>query len=238
MAQRRMFSPDIVESEEFLSMPISSQALYFHLGMHADDDGFVQPQKVMRLINSTTDDLKVLLAKRFLLTFESGVVVVKHWLIHNMIRADRYHETRFKLEKSTLSVKENKAYTDKNIVGLHSGNQMATEVRLGKVRLGKVRKDTSPKGEAESEYSEEFISFWKEYPKKTGKGEAYRIWKKLKVSASLSEKIIASVESHTQSKDWKKEDGRFIPLPATFLNQRRWEDEETETPVSSKYAHL
>ena len=128
MAQRRMFSPQIVASEEFLTMPISSQALYFHLGMNADDDGFVQPKVIMRSIGSGDDDLKVLLTKRFLLHFESGVVVIKHWLIHNLIQKDRYHPTRFQDEKKALYIKENKAYTD-------SVNKMLPEVRLGKVRL-------------------------------------------------------------------------------------------------------
>jgi len=128
-----MFSPQIVESEDFLSMPVSSQNLYFHLGMNADDDGFIQPQITMRIVGATADDLKVLLAKRFLLSFDSGVVVVKHWLIHNLIQKDRYHPTRFQEEKSTLLIKENKAYTDNP----DSVNKMLTEVRLGKVRLDK-----------------------------------------------------------------------------------------------------
>lgn len=129
-----MFSPDIVSSEEFLNMPVSSRELYFQLGMHADDDGFIQPKLIMRLAGASDDDLKVLLTKRFLLSFKSGVVVIKHWLIHNMIRSDRYKPTRFQEEKKNLIIKENKAYTD----GLHSGNHLATQVRLGKVRLGKV----------------------------------------------------------------------------------------------------
>ena len=133
MAQRRMFSPQIVCSEEFLTMPISSQALYFQLGMNADDDGFIQPKITMRTVGSNDDDLKVLLTKRFLLAFEGGVVVIKHWLIHNLIQKDRYHPTRFQEEKKTLFIKDNKAYTE-------SVNRMLPEVRLGKVRLGK---DTS-----------------------------------------------------------------------------------------------
>lgn len=149
MAQRRMFSPDIVESEEFLDMPHSSQSLYFHLSMRADDDGFVQPKTVMRLIGANMDDLKILLAKRFLLSFETGVIVIKHWLIHNLIRQDRYKETRFLKEKSVLNIKENKAYTDNKSKGISllatkwqpNGNQMATQVRLGKVRLGKDKED-------------------------------------------------------------------------------------------------
>lgn len=135
MSQRRMFSPDIVESEEFITMPTSSQALYFHLGMQADDDGFVQPKLVMRTVGFQDDDLKVLLAKRFLLSFENGVVVIKHWLIHNMIRLDRYKPTRYIEEKKTLFTKENKAYTDIEPIGLQSGNQMAPQVRLGKVSI-------------------------------------------------------------------------------------------------------
>lgn len=145
MSHRRMFSPDIVESEEFLDMPHSSQSLYFHLAMRADDDGFVQPKMIMRLTGANNDDLKVLLAKRFLLSFETGVVVVKHWLIHNMIRKDRYKETRFVNEKRALFLKENSVYTDNKDKGKKllatkwqpNGNHSAPQVRLGKVRLGK-----------------------------------------------------------------------------------------------------
>jgi len=131
MAQRRMFSPEIVCSDDFIDMPISSRELYFQLGMRADDDGFIQPKSVMRMLGSSKDDLQVLLSRRFLLTFESGVVVIKHWLIHNMIRQDRYKPTRFQEEKKSLFIKENKAYTDWQ----PNGNQMAPQVRLGKVRL-------------------------------------------------------------------------------------------------------
>lgn len=135
-----MFSPDIVESEEFLTMPLSSQALYFHLGMEADDDGFIQPKIMMRSIGANDDDLRVLLGKRFLLPFETGVVVIKHWLIHNMIRLDRYKPTRFQEEKNRLIIKENKAYTErKDDVGCQIGNQLTPQVRLGEVRLGEER---------------------------------------------------------------------------------------------------
>ena len=129
-----MFSPQIVESEEFLTMPSTSQALYFHLGMNADDDGFIQPKITMRTTGANEDDLKVLLSKRFLLAFEGGVVVIKHWLIHNLIQKDRYHPTRFQDQKKTLLIKENKAYTEIS----NPVNKMLTEVRLGKDRLGEV----------------------------------------------------------------------------------------------------
>lgn len=156
MSQRRMFSPDIVCSEEFLSMPVSSRDLYFQLGMRADDDGFIQPKIIMRTIGSDEDDLKILLVKRFLLPFNSGVVVIKHWLIHNMIRLDRYKETRFIEEKKLLFIKENKAYTDIPTSGLQIGNQMAPQVRLGKDRIGEEREEgITPTPLLKEKFSEE-----------------------------------------------------------------------------------
>lgn len=112
MAQKRMFSMKIVDSDAFLEMPLSTQCLYFHLNMRADDDGFVgNPRKIMRLINSSEDDLKVLIAKRFVLPFDNSVMVIKHWLIHNTIQSDRYKPTVYADEKQQLFVKANKAYT-------------------------------------------------------------------------------------------------------------------------------
>lgn len=138
MAQRRMFSPDIVKSDAFLDMPISTQALYFHLGMNADDDGFVSPRRVIREIGVADDDLKILIGKRFVLPFENGVVVIKHWKINNLVRKDWYKETQYVEQKSQLKTKENGAYSE--LV-----NEMLTKpkriVDVGKVRLGKVRKE-------------------------------------------------------------------------------------------------
>ncbi len=112
MSQRRMFSPEIVCSDAFLDMPPTSRDLYYQLCMYADDDGFISPRKIMRMIGSSEDDLKIIIAKRFVLPFESGVVVIKHWLIHNLIRADLYHETLHKEEKAKLGLNKNGAYTE------------------------------------------------------------------------------------------------------------------------------
>ena len=112
MAERRMFAKTIIDSDIFLDMPLSTQALYFHLSMRADDDGFINnSKKIQRMIGCGDDDLKLLIAKKFLLPFESGVVVIKHWRIHNYIQNDRYTETNYKFEKSTLNIDENKSYT-------------------------------------------------------------------------------------------------------------------------------
>ena len=146
MAERRMFAKTIVDSDAFLDMPLSTQALYFHLSMRADDDGFINnPKKIQRMIGAADDDLKVLVAKKFIIPFESGIVVIKHWKIHNYIRNDRYKETVYKDEKEQLSEKENKAYTLNEIKCLPSGipdgipndNHLDTQVRLGKDSIGK-----------------------------------------------------------------------------------------------------
>ena len=112
MAERRMFAKTIIDSDAFLDMPLSTQALYFHLSMRADDDGFVNsPKKIAKMIGASDDELKVLLAKRFILGFENGVIVIKHWRIHNYIQKDRYKETVYTEQKAMLAHKENAGYT-------------------------------------------------------------------------------------------------------------------------------
>ena len=148
MAERRMFAKTIIDSDAFLDMPLSTHALYFHLSMRADDDGFINnPKKIQRMIGASDDDMKLLIAKNFIIPFESGIVVIKHWKIHNYIRNDRYKETVYKEEKEQLEEKENKSYTfigvkdSKALVGIPSGNhvvyQRDTQVRLGKDSIGK-----------------------------------------------------------------------------------------------------
>ena len=112
MAEKRMFTKKITESDAFLDMPLSSQALYFHLNMGADDEGFVNNAKrIQRNIGASDDDLKLLFLKRFILPFESGVIVIKHWKMHNYIAKDRFHKSQYEEERSLLEVKDNGAYT-------------------------------------------------------------------------------------------------------------------------------
>ena len=111
MADRRMFSKTVIDSDIFLDMPLSAQCLYFHLSMRADDEGFVNnPKKIQRMIGASEDDLKLLLVKQFILAFETGIIVIKHWKIHNYIRGDRLNKTAYQDEKRMLVVKENGAY--------------------------------------------------------------------------------------------------------------------------------
>ena len=111
MAQRRMFAKTIIDSDAFLDMPATAQLLYFHLSMRADDDGFInQPKTIMRMTGCKDDDIRLLIAKKFIIPFETGIVVIKHWKIHNYIAKDRYTETKYKEEKAMLALDENNAY--------------------------------------------------------------------------------------------------------------------------------
>ncbi len=143
MAQRRMVSLKVTDTDTFLDMPLSTQALYFHLITRADDDGFfANPKKVMRMINCSEDDLKILMSKEFVIPFESGVCVIKHWKIHNLIRSDRYNETIYKAEKASLIEDNNKVYIPNVIPNV---NQLDTQSREVKVKLVKDSKDIKHK---------------------------------------------------------------------------------------------
>lgn len=148
MAERRMFAKTIIDSDAFLEMPATAQMLYFHLAMRADDDGFINnPKRIMRMIGSGEDDLKLLILKKFIIPFESGIVVIKHWRINNYLRTDRYKETAYIDEKSRLEIKENGAYTliesGMDTDGIPNGYQCETQDRIGKDRIGKDRIEVS-----------------------------------------------------------------------------------------------
>lgn len=112
MAKKRMFSLGVLDTDAFLDMPLSAQALYFHLNLRADDDGFVgNPKRVTQNVGASIDDLKLLVAKRFVIAFEDGVIVIKHWRMHNAIKSDRYIKTNYIEDLAMLDIKDNGAYT-------------------------------------------------------------------------------------------------------------------------------
>lgn len=141
MAEKRMFAKQIIDSDAFLDMPLSTQTLYFHLSMRADDDGFINnPKKIQRMIGASEDDLKVLIAKRFIIPFESGIVVIKHWRIHNYIQKDRYKPTAYTEERAQLKLKDNGVYSlDTECIQDVSSSE--TQIRLDKIRLDQIRED-------------------------------------------------------------------------------------------------
>lgn len=137
MAERRMFAKTIIDSDAFLDMPASSQMLYFHLAMRADDDGFVNnPKKIQRMIGAADDDLKLLLVKNFILAFDTGIIVIRHWKIHNYIQKDRYVPTIYQDEKERLTTNAG-VYTKNGTQCIQPVSILDTQVSIGKDRIGK-----------------------------------------------------------------------------------------------------
>lgn len=163
MAERRMFSKTVIDSDDFLDMPLEAQALYFHLAMRADDDGFINnPKSVMRNITCSKDDLKMLEANKFIICFDSGIVAIRHWKIHNYIRKDRYNPTKYQEEMSQLLIEESGRYT----ICQPNDNQRLPQVRLGEDSLGKVSSEGDKEREhtarsPASNYEPEYNSFGK-----------------------------------------------------------------------------
>ena len=145
MAERRMFAKTIIDSDAFLELPVSSQLLYFHLSMRADDEGFInKPKTIMRMLGAKDDDMNILIMKKFIIPFESGVVVIKHWRIHNYLQNDRLTPTKYVDERDQLELDENKAYRLNLKPCIQNTGEVYTQVRLGKVSIGKNSKDISP----------------------------------------------------------------------------------------------
>ena len=191
MAERRMFSKTIIDSDAFLDMPLSTQALYFHLSMRADDDGFINnPKKIQRMIGCAGDDLKLLVAKNFIIPFDSGVVVIKHWKINNFIRTDRYKETVYQEEKAILITKENKAYT----LGIPNDNQRYTQVRLGKDSIGK---DSIGKGRLVDEEEPQSPLIYQQIVDKFNE-ICISFPKVVKITKSINESIRSCLETYSQ----------------------------------------
>ena len=153
MAEKRMFSKTVIDSDAFLEMPLSSQALYFHLSMRADDDGFLNnARKIQRMVGASEDDLKLLLLKRFIITFEDGIIVIKHWRMNNYIRKDRYTPTVYQEELAMLSIKDNGSYTldESGIPVVDQCVTRSTQVSIDKIRVDKKRIDNTLCPEPES----------------------------------------------------------------------------------------
>lgn len=251
MAERRMFAKTIIDSDHFIDMPVTARLLYYDLAMRADDDGFVNsPKKIMRMVGASEDDLRILCARQFIIPFESGVVVIRHWKIHNYIRNDRYKATIYVSEKDMLSEKTGEPYelvSKMDTDGIPNGYQMVTQVRLGKVSIGKS-KDREGKGSigqsfvrlsANDEAAEEkppvedalFSEFWEAYPKKIGKGAARKAF--LKLPRETQRLLRPAVLRQRESAQWQRENGQYIPNPLTWINQCRWEDEVQEEPKTT-----
>lgn len=140
MANRRMFSLDVIDTDKFMEMPLTAQALYFHLGMRADDDGFISsPRNIMKLVECKKDDMNVLIARGFVIPFESGIMVIRHWKQHNYIPIDRYKKTQYVEENNRLSLVSNVYMLDTECI--QDVSKINTQDRISKDRIDKDKLD-------------------------------------------------------------------------------------------------
>lgn len=236
MAQKRMFSNSVVESDDFLEMPDSSQNLYFHLSMHADDDGFVGKWKsIMRMTGKKEDDLKILIAKSFLIPFDTGIIVIKHWRLNNYIQKDRYKETIYKKEKALLSINESNVYNlDTECIHSIDKNRL-DEISIDNIYGQNEMTETESTQETIKLWEEQFKVFYEKYPRKVKKQDVKKWFKNNKPSNELFSSMLHRLEQFRASKDWQKDGGQYIPYPTTWLNQKRWEDEISLTKQSNNF---
>ena len=224
-----MFAKTIIDSDAFVDMPLSTQALYFHLSMRADDDGFINnPKKIQRMIGASDDDLKLLILKRFIIPFDSGIVVIKHWKIHNYIRNDRYKPTVYTSEKAMITSKENGAYTEVDTIGIPNGYQMDTQDRLGKGSLSQdsiVEDNISPSAQPSDTVSEEFKELWELYPRKEGKKAALASYQRAKKKGVHFDDVRAGILNYLDYIKVKKIEPQFIKQGSTWFNGEHWNDE-------------
>lgn len=151
MAKKRMISTRIIDSDTFIDLSATAQNLYFHLCLRADDDGFIDNSKsIMRIVGCSDDDLKLLVEKKFLISFDSGVVVIRHWRVHNNIQKDRYTKTIHVEEDNQLILDQQKVYRLKNEECIQNVYKMDTQIRLDKIRLDKIRLEESESVEQSS----------------------------------------------------------------------------------------
>lgn len=234
MAERRMFAKSIVLSDAFLDMPMSARCLYFTLGMLADDDGFCGSAKsVMRQCGASQDDMALLLAKRYVIGFESGVIVIKHWRMNNYLRNDRYKSTDYTEEKDKLIIKENGSYTEKKEAGIPTVYQMDTNgiPSIGKDSIGKdsigyiYSSSKSSQNESQKNDREKwFDEFWGLYPRKIEKKKAHDKFLKICKDELTYNTILVGLKKTIIPKA-EAEGTDFIPYPTTWLNGERWNDE-------------
>ena len=216
MANKRMFCLDIVNSDAFLDMPLSAQALYFHLGMRADDDGFIgNPKSIQRLAGASQDDLMLLITKRFLIAFDNGVIVIKHWRMNNYIQKDRKKDTTYTELLNSLEVKENGSYTEKkkmDTVCIQDVSEMDSQNSIDKISIDKDSIKIDNSCSSVDEASEFFEKIWKEYPNKKGKPQVKASHKKalFKIGYDRLVKAIQKYDDGVKDKQYLMYGGRFF----------------------------
>lgn len=235
MAERRMFTRKITDDDHFIELSASAQALYLHLMMSADDDGFCnQISSCMFKSHSSVQDLESLLTRKYLIQFESGVIVIKHWRMANSLRKDRYTPTSFQNEMKKLHLKDNGSYT-MNAENEQIGCQMVANWlpdgchSIDKDRLDKNSEDNNTaltRGDIERIGG--FEALWNAYPKKQGKKQAYAAYLRDLKRGATPEEMMTGIKAYCEHIRRKHIEPDFIKMGSTFFNQRAWEDDWTD----------
>lgn len=234
-----MFAKTIVLSDAFLNLPMSARCLYFTLSMLADDDGFVNaPRSIMRQCGASEDDMSILAAKKFVIIFADGILVIKHWRINNYLRSDRYTETKYTDKKKALIVDDNGSYrinpsAEVANIGIPPGIPSIGKDSIEKDSIENIYiAQKSPNGNTNEN---RFLEFWEAYGNKKGKKNAFKAFTKINPSEELFSKIMEGVEKYHQSRKWRE---GYRKEPATWLNGECWNDEyENESVVSGNAEH-
>lgn len=245
MAERRMFTKKITDSDAFIELSSSAQALYFHLNQGADDDGFNnQIQNAMFKSHSTIDDLKVLMLKNFIIRFDSGVIVIKHWRMHNTLRKDRYTPTNFQEELKCLGIKDNGSYTLCDD-GCHLVSKRLPQDSIGKISIDKdsIDKDNIftasndakaivPINENQNKFNMEFEKLWEIYPNKKGKAKALTKYILSRKKGTTYEQVYDGINNYIEYIKKNKISSQYIKHGDTYFNNQCWLDEYKDTKVS------
>lgn len=214
MAKKRMFSLNVVDCDRFLDLPLTSQLLYFHLGMRADDDGFVDsPRKIQRAIGCSDDDLKLLILKQFVIAFESGVIVIRHWKVHNTIQADRYHETIYKEEKNSLVLNETGIYDDAREINGNKAESFCIQNGNRDIDLGL---------DLDKEYiypakNNGFETVWSIYPRKKDKAAARKAYEARLRDGWTPDELLTAAQAYADECRKERREEKYIKHGSTFF---------------------
>lgn len=230
MAERRMFSRTLITSDAFMDMPLTTQALYFHLGIEADDEGFLEsPKRIQRSIRASDDDFRLLITKRFIISFDSGIIVIRHWRQSNYIQKDRWRETRCTAEKRQLFLLPDDTYSAEPMPGavkLPIGKYFNPKTVDRSVEAAPALPEEQPKQLALNEppESSSFAEFWEQYPRKHGRDKAQKEWDRLHPDEKLQREIYRALTNAKACEKWLEQNGRFIPSAANWLRDEGWKN--------------
>lgn len=237
MAQKRMFSLSVVDTDKFLEMPVSARLLYYELGMRADDDGFVDNwKKILLFTGLKEDDMKILIAKDFIIPFESGIIVIKHWRMNNYLQNDRVKATTHQNELKSLKLDENNVYT-LDTTCIHSIDKNSIEEnRLDEIRL--EENNISSPAKQEQQFTQEFERMWLYYPNKKGKSKALKKYILARKKGVTYEEIAQGLKNYINYCKKNKIAEQYIKHGSSWFNQECWKDEYKTVDLKSNDSQM